>query len=95
MFDDLLPDLSEGTDHQVLLSLIAQRVQEILDQDAGLLFSYMYRLDIDEHRLQHVIQNYIGQDRIVALAQLILQRQIKRVQLRERYRKENQSNIDI
>ncbi len=85
MFDDLLPVSADEASYDELIEVIAVRVGELMEEDAGLLFSYMYRLDIDEHKLKHAVKNYSGDSRIRALAELILKRQLLRLQLRKKY----------
>ena len=75
MFDDLLPISAQNASYDELIDVIAIRVGELMEADAGLLFSYMYRLDIDERELKHAVQFYSGESRIRALAELILKRQ--------------------
>ena len=45
----------------------------------------MYRLDIDEQKLKHVVQHYNGEAQINALSELILKRQLLRTELRKKY----------
>ena len=44
----------------------------------------MYRLDIDEQKLKHVVQHYNGEAQITALSELILKRQLLRTELRKK-----------
>jgi hypothetical protein len=85
MFDDLINHNASQEHYDELLQVIAGRVTELLNDDPGLLFSYMYRLDIDEHKLKHVVQHYNGEARINALSELILKRQLLRIELRKKY----------
>ena len=85
MFDDIINHGTEGGEYDELLRMISGRVTELLNEDPGLLFSYMYRLDIDEQKLKHAVQHYNGQAQITALSELILQRQLLRIELRKKY----------
>ncbi len=89
MFDDFLPISVEDASYDDLLDVIARRVGELIEEDASLLLSYMYRLDIDEQKLKHAIQHYSGDLRIKALAELILKRQLLRISLRKKYGSSN------
>ena len=85
MFDDIINHSTDDSQYDQLLEIISGRVTELLGEDPGLLFSYMYRLDIDEQKLKHVVQHYNGQAQITALSELILKRQLLRIELRKKY----------
>lgn len=75
-----LDDLNEeeATDQQ-MINAIAERVGDLLDKDSGLLMSYLYRLDVPEHKTKSALQQEdipIPQ----ALATLIWERQKQRLQ---------------
>jgi len=73
------------TDQAELLDVIASRVQELLDTDAGLLFSYLYRLDVSESKVKEIIHNSAQEDTISAIAKLIFDRQLQRVRTKKSY----------
>jgi hypothetical protein len=88
------PDLIAGkTDSDSLeakfLQLIAHRVAELMDQDMGLLMSYMYRLDIDEEKIQHVLHGQRAVAPHWGLAELILERQKQRIRSKSQYRQKD------
>lgn len=60
--------------------LISQRILELLDSDPGLLFSYFYRLDIAESKIQQILSSKKRVDIITELANLVLERQIQRLE---------------
>ena len=95
MFEDLLPISVEEASYDELLEVIAGRVGELMEEDASLLFSYMYRLDIDEQKLKHAVQHYSGDSRIKALADLILKRQLLRIELRKKYGSSDNQIIEL
>ena len=45
----------EDDDYQNLLKMIERRVEELLEKDSGLLFSYIYRLDVSEQMVRQVM----------------------------------------
>ena len=71
---------NDGLDE--LFLAIKERVAKMLDDQPDLLFSYMYRLDIDEKDLKSVINNKSESDMASGFAELILSRQLKRIQTR-------------
>jgi hypothetical protein len=73
-------------DERLLLKMIQDRVDEMMTHDLELLMSYLYRLDVAEKDIQKVIhfQNEIPANE--GLAQLIFERQLKRLETRKKYR---------
>ena len=62
----------------------------MLDNQSDLLFSYLYRLDIDELLIKKVLN---GETAEIAggLAQLIIDRQLQRLRTRQEYKKNDSS----
>lgn len=75
-----LPELKAGASESELLEQIQYRVEQLLLEDSGLLFSYLYRMDVEEEKLQEIIQNNSPDGLPLALAKEILDRQVKRAQ---------------
>ncbi len=73
--DEFQEECSELED---LLKAIEKRVAELIDRDSGLLFSYLYRLDVQEHAVRQVM-NDDKVNTVTALSQLILDRQLMRL----------------
>jgi len=81
-------DFKEEIDDQDLYQLILHRVRELLDQDPNLLFSYLYRLDVLEEKINFVlkVQKHVPTDE--GLAQLILERQKQRIALKKKFKQD-------
>lgn len=75
----LIGDHDDCQEEANLLSLIENRVVELLDRDIDLLFSYMYRLDIKEELIMAVLDKGYPVPAHQALALLILERQKERL----------------
>lgn len=61
MSDDLLPEyserfLEEQDLEQQWIDTIKKRVEELLEKDPGLLFSHLYRLDVDESIIAQILK---------------------------------------
>lgn len=63
--------LDESTLHQALTS----RIAEMLDFQADLLFSTLYRLDVLEHKIKSVMAGTTGEEIAAGLARLVIERQ--------------------
>jgi hypothetical protein len=77
---------------QDLLDAIASRVADLMDRDAGLLFSYLYRLDISEESLKEVINTAGDKPIAYRIAELILSRQKTRIEFKKKYKSEFDSD---
>lgn len=81
-----IPDNEETTEEQ-LLEMITNRVAYYLDVDKGLLLSYLYRLDIDERKIEKTLLE-TEEHASVAIARLILERQKQRIETKKKYKQE-------
>lgn len=76
---------SDEISEEDLLLAIAARVAHLMDTDTGLLFSYLYRLDIKEAYLDDVIHTPSDDPIAYRIAELILARQKDRLKTKEKY----------
>lgn len=72
-------------EEESLISLLAERVAELLPDQHDLLFSLMYRLDIDEQKIQRALSPLAQEPAERGLARLIWERQKQRVITRRTY----------
>lgn len=77
--------------YQELLTLVANQVAELLDNKPETLFSLLYRLDVDQSQVDEVLNRQSDEPKNVLLAGLIIQRQIKRMETKIKYK---QPDID-
>ena len=66
--------------------LLARRIGELLDQQPSLLMSLLYRIDVAERDVQHVLAEAPVSAIPEQLADLIVARQLEKVETRRRYR---------
>ncbi len=76
----------EIADEAQLLSAIIDRVQWMLDYDTDLLMSYLYRLDILEHKIKAVLRPGQPYPAAEGLGMLILDRQKERMVTKKKYK---------
>jgi hypothetical protein len=83
---DFLPDeLAQNDEAEVqIIEMIRSRVATMLDTNPELLFSYLYRLDVEEHKIDMVLKTG-GANLDVALANLIWNRQVQRLKTKKEY----------
>ncbi len=77
-------------DEKTLIIAISERVASLLTDSPDLLWSYLYRLDVREDKIQIVLKS--GQDVAVALATLIVDRQKQRVLTKNKYHNPSEAN---
>ncbi len=73
-----IDQVEEESDYQNLLAMIEKRVEELLEKDSGLLFSYIYRLDVSEQLVRQVMSDD-NLDSVKSLSKLIIDRQMQRL----------------
>lgn len=78
--------LDSEANKQDLIDAIALRVMSYMDGDIGLLFSYLYRLDIDQQKINKIINEPTEEPTHIALATLIYDRQMDRVKTKQTYK---------
>ena len=85
---DINIETPETADEKDLLIAIIDRVAWMLEYDTDLLMSYLYRLDILEHKIDAALQPGNPLTAAEALGVLILQRQKERVESKKKYKQE-------
>ena len=77
-------DQAKGATEEDMIERIRIRVADLLDKNAELLFSYLYRLDVEEHKIKKALRSDQPADE--AIARLIWHRQKQRLETRKAYR---------
>lgn len=78
-------EINEDSTLRGLEEILAKRLAELLDHDFERLVQAMYRLDVDESKFELAISRSSVKERATALAQLVLQREIQRLEFRKKY----------
>ncbi len=82
--DKILRDSESVLDEQALLELFTKRVEDMMREDLNLLLSSLYRLDVDEDKIQDALKSAsIPAARGIAL--LIIERQKEKIQTRKKF----------
>lgn len=84
--------LSPYLDEQTLLKLIESRVQQLMADQPDLLWSFLYRLDVEETKIQYVLAN--SGEVALDLARLILRRHQDRLATQKKYKSDSPRNTD-
>ena len=83
---DIGVEVPETADEQELLNAIINRVSWMLEYDTDLLMSYLYRLDVLEHKINAALMPGSPLPASEALGVLIYQRQKERVETKKKYK---------
>ena len=77
-----------------LLQLLSNIVAEMIEYRLEFLLSLMYRLDIDEKKVNFALSPYCEESANIALAKLILERQKQRAFTKQYYKQEDLGDLE-
>ena len=69
-----------------LVNVLADRIAEMIERNLDMLLSLLYRLDIEEHKINNALRLNQLVPTNVGLAKLIIERQRERNQSKEHYK---------
>ena len=74
------------TDTEEIRNKLKDVIDHLLENDFERLLNAIYRLDIDESKFNQVISGVYGNDVSGKLAEIIIEREVRKVETRKRYR---------
>lgn len=84
LFEKLLPESESILDEPALLDLFTKRVEELMRDDLDLLLSSLYRLDVEEYKIQRALRSS-DMPPARGIAKLIIDRQKEKIRTRKEY----------
>lgn len=69
-----------------LVMLLGARIRELLDKNLEKLVSIMYRIDLNQAKVDRIFENISKDDIAYQLAALIIERQMEKVRTRRQYK---------
>ena len=78
-----------NSDEVHMIEMIADRVRVMMDREVELLFSYLYRLDVAVYKVNAILFQHKGEDAIMAIAELIWNRQKRRMETKLKYKQDD------
>jgi hypothetical protein len=84
LFENLLPESESILDEPALLDLFTTRVEEMMRDDLDLLLSSLYRLDVEEYKIQRALRS-ADMPPARGIAILIIDRQKEKIRTRKEY----------
>jgi len=91
---DLVIPFGEMDDEE-MIKILAEKVQAYLDCNINLLMSYLYRLDVLEHKIKSALSNISNEPGNVLLARLIWERQKQRLETKKSYQVRETIDSDL
>jgi hypothetical protein len=68
---------------------LAEKINELLNNDFQKLISILYRMDINESRLRLLLQENQHTDAGLIIAKLMIEREVQKIKSRNEFRKQN------
>ena len=85
-----LPMLPEkGDPEKILLYWLTPIIKHLLDTNLERLLHLLYRIDVSEHKVKKTLLEASPDEIASSLSMLIIQRQLQKVDLREKYKGSN------
>ena len=99
--DEILNELSAnfgvikiGNDHSNKKQLLADKINELLISDFQKLVSILYRMDISEAKLKHLLKENPTVDAGVIIADMMIERQLQKIKSRQQNSKRDENISD-
>jgi len=89
-------EIAPGFHHEKgeLITEVAERVAFLMDTNMELFFNHLYRMDVDEKKVHQVLHGSDSDEPVsVLLAHLIVDRQIKRLETKKKYKQDDWIDI--
>ena len=81
-------ELKESISTEELKNLLSLHIHHLINNDFNKLVGILYRIDVSETKLRQLLENNPAEDAGIIIAELIIERQIQKINTR----KENKSN---
>ena len=66
--------------------MLSEYINHLIDQDFGKLLTILYRIDVNETKLRHVLEENAGEHASDLIAKLIMERQMEKIKTREKFK---------
>ena len=84
-------DLPENISFDLLKERLSSHINFLIQSDFQKLVSILYRVDVSESKLKHLLKENPGYDAANIIAELIIERQLQKIKFRQEHR--NDENI--
>ncbi|HTL08019.1 MAG TPA: hypothetical protein VL307_07175 [Chitinophagaceae bacterium] len=74
--------------HELRLRL-QKEINELIANNFNQLVSILYRVDVNERKLKFLLQENVGEDAAVIIADLLIERQLEKIKARAAFKQDN------
>ena len=75
-----------GKTHETILEALSKNISYLLDHDLSKLLQALYRIDVNEQAVKQILATEETSEMSMQIAQLILKRELEKVETRNLYR---------
>jgi len=69
-------------------------VGRLIEKDFQRLVFVLYRVDVNERKLKYLLQENVGEDAAVIIADLIIERQLEKIKTRQQFKQQDDNLSD-
>ncbi len=91
---DMALQLPEKISFAELEEKLSASINQLIQNNFEKLVSLLYRIDVSERKLKNLLQDHANENAGKIIAQLIIERQLEKIALRKKYKKENTGTSD-
>ena len=91
---DMALQLPEKISFAELEEKLSASINQLIQNNFEKLVSLLYRIDVSERKLKNLLQDHANENAGKIIAQLIIERQVEKMTLRKKYKKENTGASD-
>ena len=77
----------EGLQMHQLQEKLVTFINDLIKNDFQRLVAILYKVDVDEDKLKRILKEEAGKDAASIIAKLIIEREIQKIESRERFKK--------
>jgi hypothetical protein len=83
-------DATEMLNYQSWVNALVERINYLVTNDFNRLVSILYRLDVDEKKLQQTLSHNPSVDAGIQIAEMIIERQLQKIRSRTKFKKDKE-----
>ena len=87
-------DLPENISFDMLKEQLSSHINFLIQSDFQKLVSILYRVDVSESKLKHLLQENPGDDAANIITDLIIERQLQKIKSRQQFNKPDENISD-
>ena len=77
--------------YEALVLMLASRIRDMLDRNVERLLSILYRIDLNQKKVDVIFENTSKDDIAIELARAVIERQEEKVETRKKYKNPGKS----